>query len=205
MKIRVPLPQSFQGIHAVAAGLHQCRGHLSRVLVESGPEFYQSAESAKQNLGVLKDQFANQIQVLSEQLLIGATQFKDVVFEKYEEAKSSEFLGEVVRGTTTVLNASIKQAQSASTKFQQYVQPVNATSTSSSEQAQPQHPIVTSPPQQTDIPVKSEEQQKPVVEERFKATLTSLSEMGFCDARKNLELAERFNGNLDLCLQELLQ
>jgi len=191
MKIRVPVPPTFQGIHAVSAGLHQCRGHLSRVLVQSGPELYQGAELAKQNLAILKDQFASQIQALSEQLLLGANQLKDVVFEKYEEVKSSEFVGEVMRGTTTVFNAGMQQAQQ---RIQQFVQPANIPPTSST------------PPQQP-TPVNPQPEQKPASpssQDQYKDALQTLSEMGFCDSQKNLEVVQRHNGNIDLCLQELL-
>jgi len=208
IKIRVPLPPSFQGIHAVSAGLHQCRGHISRVIVQAQtqttPEIYQTAESARQNLTILKDQFATQIQVLSEQLVSGANQFKDVVYEKYEEVKSSEFVGEVVRGTTTVLNASMQQAQNAQQKFQQFVQQPN------SPVPQPSTSTVTTPPhvQTPSVPVQQTTEQKqpaPAVQEsEHSEALKALEEMGFCDSQKNLSLLQRHKGNLDLCLQELL-
>jgi len=197
IKIRVPLPQSFQGIHAVSAGLHQCRGHISRVFVQSSPEIYQTAESARQNLTLLKDQFATQIQALSDQLVSGANQFKDVVYEKYEEVKSSDFVGDVVRGTTTVLNASMQQAQNAQQKFQQFVQQP------SSVPPQPS-PVVTTPPVQPPVQTTEQKQPAPPQASEHSEALKALEEMGFCDSQKNLALLQRHKGNLDLCLQELL-
>jgi len=191
MKIKVPLPPTFQGIHAVSAGLHQCRGHLTKVFDQSSPQIYTTAEAAKQNLAVLKDQFAYQLLVLSDQIVSGATQLKDVVLGKYEEVKSSDFLGEV----SSALNAAGQQAQNVQQRFQQYVQQPTSSAPPAQQQTQiptPQTQIPTPQPQtqipQTQIPQPqpqtSQNHSQPSTEDIYKDQLKNLFDMGFCDEKK---------------------
>jgi len=189
MKIEVPLAPSFQSIHALGAGLHQCRGHLTRAINQ--PKFSEVAEDLK----VLKEEITTQLQTLSEQVIIKANQLKEEIKVKYEEVKSSQFLNDFVL---------VPRSCSSPMSHENLANPepvsdeTNITTTNTTTST-------------TNIPTTKREAEpfvdppQSLGEILFKDQLTILAEMGFLDVPRNVLLLEQHEGDISVCLQHLLE
>jgi len=77
IKAKVPLPCSFQPIHALSSGLLQCGDHLSRAITRE--QFMTTKQGVQANLSLLGEEMINQLYLLSETVKVKATEFKEEI------------------------------------------------------------------------------------------------------------------------------
>jgi len=184
IKIKVPLPATFQPIHAVMSGIHVARGELEKVLEQ--PQVVevremvadvasQAAEAARINFNNVKENLEKNLAVnfqqLSNQLLVKANQIRQDVLIQLQKEKERV--------------AGIYQEYSAT---QQSTSVPIATSSSPEVSAPEPEPLVA-----------------PIAAPMYNNVLQQLKSMGFLDEDHNLAIVMDNNGNLMASLEELLR
>jgi hypothetical protein len=96
LKIRRPLPATFQSVHVVTSALHQCRGQISSMQ----PQINAVAQQTKANFSSLKDEVSVSFQQISDQLLRRANELKEELVHKYGEMKTIS-IGDIVEEIRT--------------------------------------------------------------------------------------------------------
>jgi len=186
IKIKVPLPATFQPIHAVMSGIHVARGELEKVLEQ--PQVVevremvadvaaQAAEAARINFNSVKENLEKNLAVnfqqLSNQLLVKANQIRQDVLIQLQKEK--ERVAEI---------------------YQEY----SATQQSTSA------PVATPPPSSPEVSSPEPEPlAAPVAAPMYNNVLQQLKSMGFLDEDHNLAIVMDNNGNLMASLEELLR
>jgi len=179
LKIRVPLTSAFQSIHAVASGLHCARGEIVRVLNQ--PQISATAEQAKIQWNTvmnslrenLEKNLSTNFQSLSEQVLSKAREIQQELLEKLAQEK--EKVSELFEELTNPKEDSSRPIPQ---------RPSNSCFAQSRPSA-----VSFAPP--------------PVPHELLKQGMETLSDMGFADKVRNLQLLMKHSGDVEACLQEL--
>jgi hypothetical protein len=202
LKIRVPLPPTFQSVHVIATNLHLCRGQISRVLNQ--PQIAQAAGLAKANWSSLKEEVAQNFQNLSEQVITKAKEIKDELLEVISQEKSK--MTDLFEGITQSVTNGISSAP-INLETQQPISQSHQV-----HQQQPTHPQLSQPVTETRpsvVEISRQTDQSPPQETSltvfpYQDKLTLLSEMGFTDRERNIQLLNTFDGDITRCLQVLL-
>jgi len=205
IKVRVPLPPSFQTIHAISASLHQSSAQISRGIQIAQPKiqsqfqsFYPAAEQTKQNFNQTLNNLSVQITALSEQILKKAKELKDELCQKFDEVKNSDFVEDLSKQAKSVGEQGIELLRKVEQNIPNYL-PQNISPASVPV------PVPVPAPAPVPVPVPIPVPAPIPAPSPYQPQLQALADMGFLDIAQNVQLLIKYRGDISLCVQDLLQ